>query len=62
MDYEENTEVILQLPEDIHKLCRTCLSVSNDKMNLSHDILIYNEFNTLTEAAEMLQSCSTIKV
>lgn len=62
MDMEETEEVILRLPEDVHKLCRTCLTVSSEKMSLCHDILIFNEFNILTEVAEMLQSCSAIKV
>lgn len=62
MDTEGSEEVVLRLPDDIHKLCRTCLSVSNDKNQICHNILVINEFNKLTEVAEMLQNCSSVKV
>lgn len=62
MDYEEDTEIVLRLPEDVHRLCRTCLSVSTSKIQLCHDILIFQELNTLTETGEMLQSCFSLKV
>lgn len=58
---QESTEIILQLPQDIHKLCRICLCVSNTEL-LSHEIIIFDEHNNLTEIAEMIQFCSTIKV
>lgn len=59
---EESEEVVLNLPEDIHKLCRTCLTVLNDGMSVCHEVALLNEYNMLSDVSEMLQRCSAIKV
>lgn len=58
---QEPKEIILQLPEDIHKLCRICLSVSNTELH-SHEVIIFDEYNNLTEVAQMMQFCTSLKV
>lgn len=52
-------EVVLHLPEDIHKLCRTCMAVTENV--LSHDIHLVDE-NQSTLAGEMIQFCFSIEV
>lgn len=52
-------EIVLRLPQDINKLCRTCMTITENI--LCHNILLI-ENNTPTLAAEMLQTCSLANV
>lgn len=58
---QNQDEIILQLPEDIHKLCRICLSVSNNDI-MTHEVAIFDEHNNLTEVAQMIEFCSSVEV
>lgn len=52
-------EVILQLPQDVHKLCRACLAVIESAEN--HDTLLYDNSRVLM-ATQVLEVCYAFEV